>query len=127
MQQPRRAWLGWRRGALLAVGVVQILLAAVQGLGLSVGLAHDHGMGGGHLLNESTAWSAALGAVMKAVAKGERVTLVGFGTFYANKRAARTGQNPRTGEKIRIAAAVVPKFTAGAAFKEAANKRRGSK
>ncbi|MEE6166787.1 MULTISPECIES: zf-HC2 domain-containing protein [unclassified Mycolicibacterium] len=63
-EQPRRAWLGWRRGALLAVGVVQILLAAVQGLGLSVGLAHDHGMGGGHLLNESTAWSAALGAVM---------------------------------------------------------------
>ena len=70
------------------------------------------------------ALTAALGAVMKAVSKGERVTLVGFGTFYANKRAARTGQNPRTGEKIKIAAAVVPKFTAGAAFKEAANKRR---
>lgn len=64
VEQPRRPWLGWRRAGLLAVGVVQIALAAVQGLGLSVGLAHGHGMGGGHLLNESTAWSAALGAVM---------------------------------------------------------------
>ena len=73
------------------------------------------------------ALNSALGAVMKAVAKGDRVTLVGFGTFYASKRAARTGQNPRTGEKIKIAAATVPKFTAGAAFKDAANRRRGSK
>ncbi|WP_018601448.1 zf-HC2 domain-containing protein [Mycobacterium sp. 155] len=64
VEHPRRPRLGWRRGALFAVGVVQILLAAVQGLGLSVGLAHGHGMGNGHLLNESTAWSAALGAVM---------------------------------------------------------------
>jgi predicted anti-sigma-YlaC factor YlaD len=44
--------------------MAQIVPAGVQGLGLSVGLAHDHGMGGGHLLNESTAWSVALGAVM---------------------------------------------------------------
>ncbi len=64
VEETRRPWLGWRRAALLGVGVVQIALAAVQGLGLSVGLAHGHGMGGGHLLNESTAWSAALGAVM---------------------------------------------------------------
>lgn len=65
VEPPRRPRLGWRRGALLGVGVVQIALATVQGLGLSVGLAHDHGMGGGgHLLNESTAWSVALGAVM---------------------------------------------------------------
>ena len=70
------------------------------------------------------ALTSALNAVMKAVSKGDRVTLVGFGTFYANKRAARVGQNPRTGEKIKIAAATVPKFSAGAAFKEAANKKR---
>ena len=70
------------------------------------------------------ALTSALGAVMKAVSKGDRVTLVGFGTFYATKRAARLGQNPRTGEKIKIAAATVPKFSAGAAFKEAANKKR---
>ena len=70
------------------------------------------------------ALTSALGAVMKAVSKGDRVTLVGFGTFYSTKRAARLGQNPRTGEKIKIAAATVPKFSAGAAFKEAANKTR---
>ena len=63
-EKPRREWMGWRRAALLGVGVAQIGVTAVQGLGLSVGLAHDHGMGAGHLLNESTAWSAALGAVM---------------------------------------------------------------
>ena len=70
------------------------------------------------------ALTSALGAVMKAVSKGDRVTLVGFGTFYATKRAARTGQNPRTGEKIKIAAATVPKFSAGAACKDAANNTR---
>ena len=63
-------------------------------------------------------------AITKAVTKGDRVTLVGFGTFYSSKRAARTGKNPRTGEKIKIAAATVPKFTAGAAFKDQANRRR---
>ncbi|MGE0312662.1 MAG: HU family DNA-binding protein [Lautropia sp.] len=70
------------------------------------------------------AMNSALAAVIKAVAKGDRVTLVGFGTFYSTKRAARVGQNPRTGEKIKIAAATVPKFSAGAGFKEAANKKR---
>lgn len=64
VEKPQRQWLGWTRAALLGVGVVQIGLAAVQGLGLGVGLMHAHGMGGGHLLNESTAWSVALGAVM---------------------------------------------------------------
>lgn len=63
-------------------------------------------------------------AVTKAVTKGDRVTLVGFGTFYSSKRAARVGKNPRTGEKIKIAAATVPKFSAGAAFKAAVNKKK---
>lgn len=63
-------------------------------------------------------------AVTKAVSKGDRVTLVGFGTFYSSKRAARTGKNPRTGEKIKIAAATVPKFSAGAAFKLAVNRKK---
>ena len=68
------------------------------------------------------ALTSAMNAIMKAVAEGDRVTLVGFGTFHASKPASRTGLNPRTGEKIEIAAANVPKFTPGAAFKDAANK-----
>ena len=49
------------------------------------------------------------------------MTLVGFGTFYAGKRAARTGRNPRTGESLSIKAARLPKFRAGKALKEAIN------
>ena len=51
--------------------------------------------------------------------RGNKITLTGFGTFKVSKRAARTGVNPRTGEKIKIAATKVPKFTAGKALKEA--------
>jgi len=58
------------------------------------------------------------------VAKKQDVQLIGFGTFKAAKRAARTGKNPRTGEKLKIAAATVPKFSAGAAFKAAVNKKK---
>ena len=68
--------------------------------------------------------TSVMNTIMDAVAGGDRVTLVGFGTFHASKRASRTGLNPRTGEKIEIAAANVPKFTPGAAFKEAANKAK---
>jgi DNA-binding protein HU-beta len=50
--------------------------------------------------------------------------LIGFGTFKAAKRAARKGKNPRTGEPLKIAAATVPKFSAGAAFKAAVNKKK---
>jgi DNA-binding protein HU-beta len=52
------------------------------------------------------------------------VQLIGFGTFKATKRAARTGRNARTGEALKIAAANVPKFTPGAAFKAALNKKK---
>ena len=55
--------------------------------------------------------------VQKSVSKGEKVTLVGFGTFEARKRAARTGRNPQTGKEIKIAAKTVPAFTAGKKFK----------
>ena len=67
---------------------------------------------------------AMVATVIKAVAKGDSVQLVGFGTFGSGKRAARTGRNPRTGESIKIAAAKTVKFTAGKAFKEAVNKKR---
>jgi predicted anti-sigma-YlaC factor YlaD len=60
-----RRRMAWPRGALLGVGIAQIALATVQGMGLSVGLMNEHAMGSGHhLLNESTAWSVALGVVM---------------------------------------------------------------
>jgi DNA-binding protein HU-beta len=65
------------------------------------------------------ALSAMIGAVVKAVSKGDSVTLVGFGTFKSAKRAARTGKNPKTGATLKIPATTVPKFSAGANFKAA--------
>lgn len=70
------------------------------------------------------ALNAVLETIVKAVAKKEDVQLIGFGTFKSTKRAARMGKNPRTGEAVKIAAASVPKFSAGAAFKSAVNKKR---
>ncbi|MFH0702724.1 MAG: HU family DNA-binding protein [bacterium] len=61
----------------------------------------------------------ALGSIEKAVSKGKKVTLVGFGTFEARKRASRTGRNPQTGEEIQIPEKTVPVFSAGKKFKEA--------
>ena len=61
--------------------------------------------------------------VQKTVAKGGKVTLVGFGTFESRKRAARTGRNPQTGKEIKIAAKTVPAFSAGKKFKELVNKK----
>lgn len=57
--------------------------------------------------------------VKKTLKKGNKVTLVGFGTFSVSKRKARKGRNPRTGETISIKAAKVPKFTAGQGLKNA--------
>lgn len=57
-------------------------------------------------------------SIEKTVSKGKRVTLVGFGTFEARKRAARTGRNPQTGAEIKIPAKTVPAFSAGKKFKE---------
>jgi DNA-binding protein HU-beta len=62
---------------------------------------------------------AMVDAVVRSVKKGNKVTLVGFGTFSATKRKARTGRNPRTGETIKIKASKAPKFTPGKAFKDA--------
>ena len=63
--------------------------------------------------------SATIDTVQKTVAKGKKVTLVGFGTFEARKRKARTGRNPQTGAAIKIAAKTVPAFSAGQKFKDA--------
>lgn len=61
--------------------------------------------------------------IEKTVAKGKKVTLVGFGTFEARKRAARTGRNPQTGKELKIPAKTVPAFSAGKKFKDAVNKK----
>jgi DNA-binding protein HU-beta len=66
---------------------------------------------------------ALMDIITKTVAKKQDVQLIGFGTFKASKRAARTGKNPRTGEALKIAASTVPTFKAGAAFKAAVNKK----
>jgi len=58
-------------------------------------------------------------SIEEALAKGDKVQLVGFGTFEVKERAARVGRNPRTGEQIEIAATRVPVFKAGKALKEA--------
>lgn len=68
-----------------------------------------------------------LDAVVTTVKKGDTVSLVGFGSFKQSARAARTGRNPATGDKIKIAAAKLPKFTAGAAFKAAVDPKAAAR
>lgn len=71
----------------------------------------------------TTMLDATLGTITEALVAGDAVALVGFGTFKVGERAARTGKNPSTGEALEIAAATVPKFTAGKALKDAVNKK----
>ena len=70
---------------------------------------------------------AVLGGVTSAVIDGDKVSLTGFGTFEQVDRPARTARNPRTGEQVKVAAATVPKFRAGQAFKDEVNGRKGKK
>ena len=65
--------------------------------------------------------SAMLEIISDTLEKGESLTLVGFGTFEVRGRAARTGRNPKTGEELKIQAAKVPAFKAGATLKAAVN------
>ncbi|WCT55999.1 HU family DNA-binding protein [Paenibacillus kyungheensis] len=62
-----------------------------------------------------------LGEITDALTKGDKVQLIGFGTFETRKRAARTGRNPQTGEEINISESTVPAFKAGNKLKEAVN------
>lgn len=59
--------------------------------------------------------------IERVLKKGNKVTLVGFGTFLVSKRSARTGRNPQTGKAIKIPAKKVPRFTPGKALKDAVN------
>ena len=63
--------------------------------------------------------SSFVDGVKKALKKGDRVALIGFGTFAVSQRKARKGRNPQTGKEIKIAARKVPVFKAGAALKKA--------
>ena len=67
------------------------------------------------------ALEATMGAIKTTLRKGGAVSLVGFGTFVATKRAARTGRNPRTGATLKIKAQKVPKFKPGKALRDAVN------
>ena len=67
------------------------------------------------------ALDSALEAITGALAKGDSVALVGFGTFGVKERAARTGRNPQTGQPIQISAATLPSFKPGKALKDAVN------
>lgn len=71
--------------------------------------------------NTAAAVDKVLEVIMNTVASGEKVALVGFGTFEAVERAEREGVNPQTKEKITIAASKAPKFKASKTFKEAVN------
>lgn len=66
--------------------------------------------------------NAVVDTIQKALARGDKVSLVGFGTFEVRQRRARTGRNPQTGEPVRIPATRVPSFKAGKGLKEAIGK-----
>ncbi len=68
------------------------------------------------------ALDAVLETITSALASGDEVRIIGFGTFSVSNRAATTGRNPRTGEVIQIAASKQPKFKAGSPLKDAVNK-----
>ena len=67
------------------------------------------------------ALNACVESIEETLKAGDKVSLVGFGTFETRERAAREGKNPRTGEKIKIAASKAPAFKAGKAFKDMLN------
>ncbi|MCL2071995.1 MAG: HU family DNA-binding protein [Oscillospiraceae bacterium] len=69
--------------------------------------------------NAETSLVAVLDSITESLAKGEKIQLVGFGTFEVRHRAAREGVNPQSKEKIKIPASKVPAFKAGSALKEA--------
>jgi len=72
-------------------------------------------------------FDASEGMIAKALKKGEKVGITGFGTFSIGKRNARVGRNPQTGEKVKIAASKAPKFKAGASLKAFVNGKTTTK
>ena len=74
--------------------------------------------------DSTRAIDATFDAITGALKKGDKVPLVGFGTFEVAKRAAREGRNPQTGETMKIKASKAPKFKAGQPLKNAVNKKK---
>jgi len=72
--------------------------------------------------DSEAALNALIDVIGDTMAKGDKVQLIGFGTFEAKKRPARTARNPRTGEEVKIAASTAPAFKAGKALKDKVNK-----
>ncbi|MBR2853512.1 MAG: HU family DNA-binding protein [Clostridia bacterium] len=72
--------------------------------------------------DSENALNAVLDVIAESMAKGEKVQLIGFGTFEAKARPARVARNPRTGDSVKIAACKAPAFKAGKALKDAVNK-----
>jgi len=91
-------------------------IAIVNALVDNVGLSKKHANA---VLKEL--FDANEGMIAKALKKGEKVGITGFGTFSVGKRNARMGRNPQTGEKVKIAASKAPKFKAGASLKAFVN------
>ena len=71
--------------------------------------------------NAEAALNAFVETVSEQLAKGDKISLVGFGTFEVAERAEREGRNPQTGETMKIAASKAPKFKAGKALKDSVN------
>ena len=72
--------------------------------------------------DSETALNGLIEVISEALTKGDKVQLIGFGTFEAKSRPARTARNPRTGESVKIAASKAPVLKAGKALKDAVNK-----
>lgn len=75
----------------------------------------------------SKAVDAFIDSVTKTLVKGDKVTLIGFGTFETRERSARTGRNPQTGKELKIAASTSPAFKAGKKLKDAVNAKKPAK
>jgi len=75
----------------------------------------------------AAAVEATLASIKEAVCAGEAVTFIGFGSFKMVQRTAREGRNPRTGKKLKIPAKKAVRFTAGKAFKDSLNVKKGKK
>jgi DNA-binding protein HU-beta len=74
--------------------------------------------------DSARALDSLLGTITKSLKKGDEVSITGFGKFSVVKRAARQGVNPRTGERVKIKASKAPKFSAGAALKQAVSPKK---
>ncbi len=78
---------------------------------------------GGSKKDAEVTLKAVVEAITESLVKGEKIQLIGFGSFEVRKRAARKGRNPQTNEELKIPASKVPAFKAGQALKDAVNKK----